>query len=196
MQSRVLIIPKGQYDASVTYEPLDLVYYNNDSWVAKKKNKGVLPTEGGSWYRFTAIRDGDAQFNKLTSKEIHKGNDIVQSYKVLYDNETGTYGTITLAESAENFSMLEIIVGFSDVYGNQSVKLYAPNGKVTDISATIPTSTTVTSLRTRCAISGTTITQSNNARAIVYVDATTAGSGINASNNTNKMYVKTVIGYR
>lgn len=123
-------------------------------------------------------------------------NEYVDVRKVLYNNSTGTYGTVTLSESAENFSMIEIIVGFSDIYGCQSIKVYSPNGKVTDISATIPTATAVTSIRTRCTISGTTITQSNNARAMVYVDAVTVGTGITNTNNTNKMFIKTVIGYR
>lgn len=40
---RILIMPKGAYSASVTYEMLDLVIHNGSSWVAKKTVKGIEP---------------------------------------------------------------------------------------------------------------------------------------------------------
>lgn len=42
---RILIMPKGNYDSSVTYEGLDLVYYNGTSWLAKKTVTGIEPSE-------------------------------------------------------------------------------------------------------------------------------------------------------
>ena len=42
---RILIIPRGNYDASTAYEMLDLVYYNGAAWVAKKSVTGVAPSE-------------------------------------------------------------------------------------------------------------------------------------------------------
>ena len=47
---RILIIPKGNYDSSVTYEMLDLVYHNGTSWLAKKTVVGVEPSEANSEY--------------------------------------------------------------------------------------------------------------------------------------------------
>jgi hypothetical protein len=47
---RILIIPKGDYDSTVTYEMLDLVRHNGTSWLAKKESKGVEPTENNSEY--------------------------------------------------------------------------------------------------------------------------------------------------
>ena len=54
--------------------------------------------------------------------------------KVLYDNSSGTSGTITLSESAANFSYLEIF--FKDNANNKcySAKLQSPNGKSTSLS--------------------------------------------------------------
>ena len=46
---RILIMPKGNYDASKTYEMLDLVYYNGASWLAKKTVTGIAPSEGEYW---------------------------------------------------------------------------------------------------------------------------------------------------
>lgn len=47
---RILIMPKGEYDASTTYEMLDLVKHNGISWLAKKTVIGVEPSEDNSEY--------------------------------------------------------------------------------------------------------------------------------------------------
>lgn len=47
---RILIIPKGEYDAEKTYEMLDLVTYNGISWLAKKTAVGIEPSEGNEEY--------------------------------------------------------------------------------------------------------------------------------------------------
>ena len=41
---RILIMPKGTYDESVTYEMLDLVNHNGSSWLAKKTCVGIEPS--------------------------------------------------------------------------------------------------------------------------------------------------------
>ena len=46
---RVLIMPKGEYDASTTYSMLDLVSYNGSSYVAKQSTTGNLPTNTTYW---------------------------------------------------------------------------------------------------------------------------------------------------
>lgn len=107
---------------------------------------------------------------------------------VLYDSSSGTYGTVTLTESAEDFTMLEIIAGYSDIYGAQSVKVYEPNGKTTDIVVGIGGNSQIQIGRTRCTISGTTITQSGNTQSTL--------KGTAWTNTTDKVHIKTVIGYR
>lgn len=42
---RILIMPKGAYNASTTYEMLDMVNHNGTSWLAKKTVVGVEPSE-------------------------------------------------------------------------------------------------------------------------------------------------------
>lgn len=46
---RVLIIPKGTYDASATYHMLDLVVYDGSSYIAKQTTTGNLPTNTTYW---------------------------------------------------------------------------------------------------------------------------------------------------
>lgn len=41
---RILIMPKGDYDVTKTYEMLDLVRHNGTSWLAKKESTGIEPT--------------------------------------------------------------------------------------------------------------------------------------------------------
>ena len=52
---RILIIPRGEYDASATYEMLDLVNHNGVSWLAKKTVTGIEPSEGGFWHPLLGI---------------------------------------------------------------------------------------------------------------------------------------------
>ena len=47
---RILIMPKGAYDSSVTYEMLDLVKHNGTSWRAKKTSVSIEPNETDSEY--------------------------------------------------------------------------------------------------------------------------------------------------
>ena len=47
---RILIMPKGNYDSSVTYEMLDMVGYNGKTWLAKKTVMGIEPSESNSEY--------------------------------------------------------------------------------------------------------------------------------------------------
>ena len=47
---RILILPKGEYNASTTYSMLDLVTYNNASWVCKKTAVGIAPSDANSEY--------------------------------------------------------------------------------------------------------------------------------------------------
>ena len=47
---RILIMPKGDYDSTITYEMLDLVRHNGTSWLAKKESTGIEPTNSNSEY--------------------------------------------------------------------------------------------------------------------------------------------------
>lgn len=47
---RILIMPKGDYNASTTYEMLDLVRYDGTSWLCKKECTGVKPSNSNSEY--------------------------------------------------------------------------------------------------------------------------------------------------
>lgn len=54
---RILILPKGNYDPSVTYEMLDLVFHSGASWVAKRTVTGIAPVNGDDWMKMCESMD-------------------------------------------------------------------------------------------------------------------------------------------
>lgn len=79
---RILIIPKGNYDSSVTYEMLDLVKHNGKSWLAKKTSVGIEPSESNAdyWHKFL---DNNV-VNNLNTEEEGSALDATQG-KILND---------------------------------------------------------------------------------------------------------------
>lgn len=63
---RVLMIPKGDYNAATTYEMLDCVYYNGRSYVCKQTSTGNAPTNTTYWQVMTP--DSSAEIQALTNK--------------------------------------------------------------------------------------------------------------------------------
>lgn len=88
---RILIMPKGTYNASTTYEMLDMVSHNGSSWVAKKTVKGVEPstTNAEHWQQMS-----DLSFLDEKKQDKEKQTVIVkagESYKYTF-----TYGECCL----------------------------------------------------------------------------------------------------
>lgn len=98
---RILIMPKGAYDASVTYQILDLVSYNGTSWLAKKTNVGITPSEENSeyWHNMFDLEIA----NNLTTEAAGKALDAAQGKK-LADMFTNLIKIATL-ESVEIASL-------------------------------------------------------------------------------------------
>ena len=46
---RVAIVPKGEWNSSISYEKLDVVSYNNALYMAKKPSVGQVPADGEYW---------------------------------------------------------------------------------------------------------------------------------------------------
>lgn len=58
---RIMVIPKGKYNASTTYEKLDAVTYNGQGFIALKTVSGVTPTDDGTnWRLYVDNADIDA----------------------------------------------------------------------------------------------------------------------------------------
>ena len=102
----------------------------------------------------------------------------------LYDNSSGTTGTVPLSESAANFSYLEIFFSTYDEANRMvSNKISTPNGKISRLlffGSTYMYYKDIT-------ISGTSITVTNNSRVAI-----SNGTG----DTTNEIKIYKVVGYR
>ena len=76
---RVLLIPRGNYDSTAVYNPLDFVYYNSSSYVCKQPATGILPTNTTYWQIMVegAVNISDMQDVQIT---IPISNGQIMSY--------------------------------------------------------------------------------------------------------------------
>ena len=134
---RVLLMPRGAFDANVQYDILDLVSYNGSSYIAFGPTKGNLPTDTTKWmlsayggnaanvagnfaviettdiatvthYEGTLFVDENSQFMKAT-QTINIGDTIV----------SGTNCTPTTVEQ-----LINEITAYVDGLDSQNRKLY------------------------------------------------------------------------
>ncbi len=99
----------------------------------------------------------------------------------LYNNASGATGTVTLSQSAANFAYLEIFYGKD---GQESQKIYSPNGKSCRLIEATFASTVFQTVSKNINISGTSITVSNYG----YGNINSNGTCSIASENTIKIY--------
>lgn len=119
---RILIMPKGNYDASNTYEMLDLVYYNGTSWVAKKTVVGIEPSTDNNeyWHKLCESVDLTEIEGRIAALESQLVNAIS-----LDDIDLSGYATKTeVANVSAEVDALEQTVG-------------GLSGEVTDLSNTV-----------------------------------------------------------
>lgn len=116
----------------------------------------------------------------------------IPRWTILYSNDSGTNGNITLSESAANFDVLEIFYRDNNGVGNKSTRVYSPNGKWYDLSNIEPSGESTIIRRTEYGISGTTMWIRNNDRG--YVNIRASGNFVNV--DTSYIYIYRVIGWR
>ena len=92
---KIVLMPKGTYSSSTTYNHLDWVRYNGKAWVCKQDNvTGVTPTEGTTWT--VLAEDGqDATAHGLpsggsTNQVLAKAS--ATDYDVTWVNQSGGGG--------------------------------------------------------------------------------------------------------
>lgn len=109
---RILIMPKGNYDSSATYEMLDMVHYNGTSWLAKKTAKDIEPSAANSehWHNMVDLNI----VNNLETTEEGGVLDARQG-KVLNDKIDNLNSTVKLFSTAEDFSTWTIVT-LSELY--------------------------------------------------------------------------------
>ena len=95
---RILIMPKGNYDSSATYEMLDLVKHNGTSWLAKKTAKGIEPSEANNEYWHDLF---DKPLNSIS------GELTVNDFGVLGANNV--YTSLSAKKNGNNTRFIRII---------------------------------------------------------------------------------------
>jgi len=133
---RILIMPKGTYNANTTYEMLDLVYYNGTSWLAKKTATGIEPSNANSeyWQQMSdfSFIDEKKQDKEKTTVTIPAGG----SYKYWLGN--GECCLLCAYFNNKNYAVTYVCCGINEwSYNitklNQSVydtSLYSETGQV------------------------------------------------------------------
>lgn len=109
--------------------------------------------------------------------------------RILYDNNTGTNGTVTLAETAANFAFM--FIGYRNENSFYSgIFVRSPNGKSVALGNSVGDTSAVGMRVAWCKISGTSLTRSSNGLIWVSSNGT---CGI--SNGNTHIYVTHVIGF-
>lgn len=71
---RVGLIPKGPWNVSTQYEVLDVVYYNNATYIAKKSTTGNVPSNNSEFWQFACSMPPGDNFiytdSKATSSQL------------------------------------------------------------------------------------------------------------------------------
>lgn len=110
---RILIMPKGNFDSSVTYEMLDLVFYNGTSWIAKKTVVGIEPSETHNeyWHKLCESVDLSEVEGRIAALE----NQLVNATS-LDDIDLSTYATKgeVASVSAEVDALEQTVGGLSE----------------------------------------------------------------------------------
>ena len=148
---RILIMPKGAYDASVTYEMLDMVSHDGTTWLAKKTSVGITPSADNSEYWFAMVGIGfsdleafktdvlDAVNESISASEtntddkIKKVNDSLENYVPLAGgNMTGVLKASNPSEAVEGVRNItagteDLTAGTSALATGSFVSLIADN---------------------------------------------------------------------
>lgn len=99
---RVLIIPKGNWNAETTYTGLDMVRYNGASWVCKNTCTNIVPSAENANYWQMVSRDGtdiavDSEVSDESTNPVQ--NKVIKKY---VDEHTPEIADMTGATSTQN----------------------------------------------------------------------------------------------
>lgn len=154
------------------------------------KIKTSRTTSDNDTYSCTYVNNWNGAYDNSNNSNLKYGyqGEIQCKPKNLYNDSTGTTGTVNLSETSANFNYLEIFyyakIANTNYYN--SVKVYSPNGKkAVLISANAISTAMVLSINIR-SISGTSITSDYNG----------TYSSFGAPGGTNEVYICRVDGYK
>lgn len=188
----------------------------NNVGAGQELNKNFMGSlnDGNMWYNVINVRhrngDGDGTNFGLQIKDPmstvyptlqirHQSNSSwggwfdIPVYTVLYDNSSGTTGTVTLSVTASNFRYLDIFYSHDpSSFGYKSVRLHSPNGKAAGLDLVEGQGPYMATYVAHVAVNGTSVSFSRgNGMSIYGVNFTLAGFV-----QINEIKIYKVVGYR
>lgn len=148
-----------------------------------------LNVTGKSGYLVAIDDDYNDTFEVVVNGIIKTPQGFVYATENLYDNESGTTGTVSLSENASNFEYIEIFYWDNNNASCHSTKVFNPNGKNVALF-TLEGATNMYARSRNIIINGTSITNSQ------YSFASFSQGNYSAVDNTNYIKIYKVIGYR
>ena len=156
-------------------------------YATKHGNTVTIGSQNASWCHIYNSADIPFYFNR----DIFVRGDKVWPSLTLYENSSGTNGTVTLSQSASEFSFLEIYYTLNTrSYATRSVRVPYPNDKTAnlDFSNWYNTTYGMYIFSKNVYISGTSIVVSNTGWQYIGSDRHTE--------NADNIYITKVVGYR
>lgn len=117
-----------------------------------------------------------------------EANGVCISGQVLYNSASGTAGTVTLSDSAENYTYLEIFYRSSGDNACGSVKVFSPNGKIVHLGTIHYISDYDYAKFALVSVSGSMITFSQNYQIVLKNNGSTYSA-------ENAIFITRVVGY-
>jgi hypothetical protein len=110
---RVLMIPKGTYSPTTTYDPLDAVKYEHNSYVCKQTSRGNLPTNTTYWQPLTDVtadeNPTEDSTNLVQSGGVYSALRTIN--QTLTNNVSGIYDVIGKTGSKNWLKLTDVITG-------------------------------------------------------------------------------------
>ena len=158
---------------------LDLELYENEP-----NDIGIYSTK--NFLRINAYEDGRVAI------ESQSGGQIFLEHN-LYENLSGTSGTVILYEPIYDFKYIEIFYGdLGSTYGNKSVKVYSPNGATANLQLNTYTNGYEYEATSQVQIAGETITPLQSYR----IRTKSSDGTITITEKSTVLKIYKVIGYR
>lgn len=183
-------IKTGMYYFSGTYTPEHIPAGSNGWLKVMRTNDNIVKQ---IWYRYGTADTNDFQIYVRT--KFSEGWSIWRRLQagdiVLYNNSSGSTGTITLSDTSENYYYLEIFYRNNDGY-NSSTKVLNPNGKDVVLVSTNPANTNGNAYlkSTQYSISGTKITPEKYSEVSMFT-----GGDLSINTSTNRISIVKVLGW-
>ena len=200
VNGKINILEGGPGETGIIVGGKEILRGNDGSAVISSYSadgKILFRPNGNSAIETSVDKDGNLNVSKnIVSKSLIKArnSESVYSAKSLYENTSGSNGTITLSESVANFTYIEIFY-FNKEYGTySSVQVYSPNNKKVNLHTSNVFSGDKTAMidSRKIKISGTSISNEEGTNND-YGSLNTWNNSISAY---NRMYITKIIGYR